>query len=239
MRLGLGDQLMAFDGQGSQWRGTITRVGARRVVIRLDEPLHRPQSGLSLWLAPALLKADRFEWIVQKATELGADVLSPLVTRHTVVRLSSEQAITRRQRWQRIATESAKQCQRAIVPVIHPPQPLEAFLRSQPRCAATLPRQRGECRLGRQAEHPAEEDSLILIPTLSVTTVPLQEVLGAAPRAGRQVVALIGPEGDFSPEEVALAEKFGARPVSLGPLTLRAETAAIALLAILKHVLDP
>ncbi|MBI4323613.1 MAG: 16S rRNA (uracil(1498)-N(3))-methyltransferase [Candidatus Omnitrophica bacterium] len=213
LRLGLGDQIMAFDGQGSQWLGTIARAGARRVVIRLDQHRDAPvERAVSIWLGQALLKADRFEWIVQKATELGVATLSPLVTRHTVVRLSSEQAISRRQRWQRIATEAAKQCQRATIPVIHPPQSLEALLRRTQR------------------------SSLILIPTLSVTTIPLQDVLPGR-QAAQEVVALIGPEGDFSPEEVALAEKFGARPVSLGPRTLRAETAAIALLAILQHVL--
>ncbi len=213
LRLGVGDQVMAFNGQGSQWLGTIVRVSARRVVIQLEQQRDRPvERAVSVWLGQALLKADRFEWVVQKATELGVAALSPLVTRHTVVRLSSEQAIARRQRWQRIATEAAKQCQRATIPVIHPPQSLEAFLR--------------------RTQRPA----LILIPTLSVTAIPLQDVL-AAHQAAQEVVALIGPEGDFSPEEVALAETFGARPVSLGPRTLRAETAAIALLAILQHVL--
>ena len=213
LRLGVGDQIMAFNGQGSQWLGTIVRVSARRVVIQLEQQRDRPvERAVSVWLGQALLKADRFEWVIQKATELGVATLSPLVTRHTVVRLSSEQAITRRQRWQRIATEAAKQCQRATIPVIDPPQSLEAFLRRMQR------------------------PSLILIPTLSVTAIPLQEVLPAR-QAGREAVALIGPEGDFSPEEVALAETFGARPVSLGPYTLRAETAAVALLAILQHVL--
>lgn len=224
LRLGLGDQIVAFDGQGSQWLGTIARAGARRVVIQLGQQRDRPvEQAVSLWLGQALLKADRFEWVVQKATELGAATLSPLVTRHTVVRLSSEQAIARRQRWQRIATEAAKQCQCATIPVIDLPQSLEALLRR------------------------AQRASLILIPTLSVTTIPLQEVLSArqagrpaeaSAQAGREVVVLIGPEGDFSSEEVALAEKFGARPVSLGPRTLRAETAAIATLAILQYTLN-
>ena len=139
LRLGVGDQLMAFDGQGSQWLGTIVRTGARRVVIQLDEPRDRPERGVSVWLGQALLKADRFEWVIQKATELDVVALSPLVTRHTVVRLSSEQALTRRQRWQRIATEAAKQCQRATIPVIHPPLSLEALLRqvAAPACCDT------------------------------------------------------------------------------------------------------
>ena len=266
LRLGVGDQLMAFDGQGSQWLGTIARAGARRVVIHLDEPRDRPERSVAVWLGQALLKADRFEWVIQKATELGVAALSPLITRHTVVRLSSEQALTRRQRWQRIATEAAKQCRRATIPVIHPPLSLEALLRqvAAPACCDT------PSAAWKVPPRSAEGASLILIPTLSVTTIPLQEVLsahqapqevephgqarGAEPRTegpaprpihpkthpgspGAWVVALIGPEGDFSPEEVALAERFGARPVSLGPFTLRAETAAIATMAMLQYAL--
>ena len=212
LRLGVGDPLVCFDGQGSAYLGTIVRTSARRLIVQVRQRTHGAQASLTLWLAQGLQRLERFEWVVQKATELGVTRLSPLITRHTVVRLTEGQAAKKRERWQRIATEAAEQCGRTTIPLIDPPQAFKAFL-------------------------PAvERTSLVLMPTLAVTAIPLSEVLNA--RAPVQEVAvLIGPEGDFSREEVALAEQYGARPVSLGPLTLRAETAAIATLAIVSHVL--
>lgn len=212
LRLGSGDRVVCFDGQGRECTGTIIQSRSRRLIVHVDQRLHAPPASLTLWLAQGLPKGERFEWVVQKTTELGVTRLSPLFTRHTVVRLSSGQVEKKHERWQRIATEAAKQCGRAVLPVIDPPQTLEALLPL------------------------VERVSLILMPTLAVTASPLSEVLRASSSA-KDVAVLIGPEGDFSREEVALAERYGARPVCLGPLTLRAETAAIATAAILQHVL--
>lgn len=211
LRLGPGDRVACFDGQGSEWIGTISQTGPKRSMIRIEQ--HRIETpGVRIWIAPAMLKADHFEWLIQKVTELGVARLSPLTTTHTVIRLSEDQARTRLARWKRIALEAAKQCQRSTIPVIDPVQSLEPFLRQ------------------------AEPHALILMPTLAVTAIPLCEVLPDR-RAGAGVAVLIGPEGDFTAEEVALAERVGARPVSLGPLILRAETAAIAVTAMLQYAL--
>lgn len=211
LRLGPGDAVACFDGQGSEWTGTISQAGATRLVIQVTR--HRTEApGVDIWIAPAMLKADHFEWLIQKVTELGIARLSPLSTTRTIVRLSREQAHARQARWKRIALEAAKQCQRSTIPVIDPVQSLESLLRE------------------------AQPGALILIPTLAVTAIPLREIVPAKP-AGKGVAVLIGPEGDFTPEEVALAERFGARPVSLGPLILRAETAAIAVTAMLQYAL--
>lgn len=212
LRLGPGDRVACFDGQGSEWIGTISQASPKRLVIQVEQ--HRTETpGVHIWIAPAMLKADHFEWLIQKVTELGIARLSPLATTHTVVRLSEDQARARLARWQRIALEAAKQCQRSTIPVIDSVQPLESFLRQ------------------------AEPRALILMPTLAVTAIPLREILSNQ-RSGSGVAVLIGPEGDFTAEEVALAERFGARPVSLGPLILRAETAAIAVTAMLQYALQ-
>ena len=211
LRLGVGDQLTCFDGQGSEYLGTVIRISPRRLLIEVDRKVQQSQTSLSVWLATGLLKADRFEWVVQKATELGVARLSPLVTSHTVVRPHPFRE-AKLLRWQRIAQEAAKQCGRSTIPSVDPPRTVQAFL-------------------------PLVEGvSLILMPTLAVTTVPLSEVVKTSASA-KEVVILIGPEGDFSREEVALAQRSGARPVSLGPLTLRSETAALATVAILQYAL--
>ena len=215
LRLGIGARILCCDGTGAEYVGTIvaecrTRRRSTHLTVTVEHRLTASSEGLSLWLAQGLFNASRFEWVVQKATELGVSRLSPLLTRHSVVRLGAEQEEGRAKqaRWQRIAQEAARQCRRATVPVIDPPQPFEPFIRALAR------------------------DLFILMPTLAVAAIPLSEVLNDA-RTAREAVVLIGPEGDFSREEVALAQHHGARPISLGALTLRTETAAIAMLAIL------
>ena len=213
LRLKPGDEVACFDGQGTEWTGTISQAGPKKLVIQVTGQRTEPR-GVDIWVAPAMLKADHFEWMVQKVTELGVARLSPLATTHTVVKLSGDQAHARHARWERIALAAAKQCQRSTIPAIDPVQSLESFLRA------------------------AEPRASVLIPTLAVTAIPLREVL-AQLMPGRAVAVLIGPEGDFTADEVALAERFGARPVSLGPLILRAETAAVAATAMLQYALHP
>jgi len=235
LRLGLGDEVVCFDGQGSEYTGVILRVAADRIDVKILTRRHESVGAVSVWLMVGIPKGPRFEWLLQKATELGASRISPLLTERTVVRLHDERGRGKRERWQRIAQEAAKQCGRASLPQIDAPQPFGAAL---PSIAAS---------------------SLVLIPTLEVTGIPLHELLAQPLRGAREapsrtilagevsrarearearpreVAVLIGPEGDFSRDEVALAQAHGARPVSLGPLTLRSETAAIAMVAILQH----
>ena len=216
LRLGSGDEVVCFDGRGGEYAGVIARVAAGRVDVTILARRQEPTGGLSLWLLSGIPKGERFEWLLQKATELGASRISPLLTARTVVRLDGERGRGKRERWQRLVQEAAKQCGRASVPRIDPPQPFSSALSSIAECP------------------------LALIPTLEVTAIPLRELLaqplrGAREASPREVAVLIGPEGDFSREEVALAEAHGARPVSLGPLTLRSETAAVAMMAILQH----
>lgn len=212
LRLGVGDRILCCDGAGAEYVGTITRAHRRGLTVAVERRREATSgSGLTLWLAQGLPKAERFEWIVQKATELGVARLSPLLTRHSVIRLGAEQGRAKHARWERIAREAARQCRRPTVPVIDPPQSFESFIRIQARV------------------------ELVLMPTLAVTAIPLSEALKES-RGVREALVLIGPEGDFSREEVALAQHHGARPVSLGGLTLRTETAAIAMLAILDYV---
>jgi len=217
LRLRVGDGVVCCDGTGAEYVGTIAALSASRAQVRVERLIERPSPPVGLWLAQGLPKAERFEWVVQKATELGADRLSPLLTRHTIVRLTPEQARAKLVRWQRIAQEAAKQSQRATIPQLEPPQSLPVFL-----------------------EHLAR-GTLVLMPTLvpASASAPWPGLADALKTSAgvREVVILIGPEGDFSREEVALAQRHGARPVSLGPLTLRTDTAAIATLAIVSHLL--
>ena len=211
LRVKTGDALECFDGEGRSYAGRVIKHSSGELVVQFDTALPEPPAALQITLAVSLIKLDRFEWMVQKATELGVDRLLPLVTARTIIRPSSAQAERRLERWRRIIRQAAEQCGRRRLPEIEAPQPFERFVEG---CVG---------------------EPCILMPTLGRQTIPLREGLAALAERGA-VIILIGPEGDFTPEETRLAVRRGARLVSLGALTLRSETAALATLAVVRYV---
>jgi 16S rRNA (uracil1498-N3)-methyltransferase len=212
LRVRIGDAVECLDGVGSSYIGRVERCAKHEAVLRIGERRKGRSWSVRILLAQALIQPQQFEWVVQKATELGVDELVPLVTQRVVVRPPAQRSERKALRWQRIAREAAKQCGRSMIPRIGAPEAFDEF-------AGTLQR-----------------FPLSLIPTLAEGTVPLRAVLEDVPTPDA-LALLIGPEGDFTPAEVELARRHGARPVSLGPLTLKSETAAVAVLAILRHML--
>jgi len=210
LRLSVGDQLVCFDGTGSEYLGTIRTQAKGTLVVDIAQKRPAAASSVTLWLAQGLPKADRFDWVVQKATELGVERVTPLLTARTVVRPAPERIERQLARWRRISREAAGQCGRSSLPTIEPPQRFDRLIPL----------------IARQAR--------VIMPPLAVTAPRLGERAGDLGDVGL-LAAVIGPEGDFTPEEVALAQRHGAWPVSLGRLTLRSETAALVTLAILQH----
>ena len=204
-----GDSVECFDGAGQRAWGTIGRCSAREVVIALSRCQQDAAPSLHVTLAQALIRVERFEWAIEKATELGVDRIVPLLTQRVTVRMRAEGADRKRARWERIAREAAKQCGRARLPVVDAVQPFDVF-------AATLEPGRG----------------VILLATLEVPTRPLAEALEPM---GERVTLLIGPEGDFTRDEALVGQRHGAILVSLGSHTLRAETASLAALAMVRY----
>ena len=205
-----GDAVDCIDGAGRRYATRFARRAGRELVLEITGRRDESPSGLSIWLVQALIRPERFDWLVQKATELGVERLTPVVTDRTVVRIPADGAAGKVARWQRIATEAAQQCGRATIPRIDPPARLADVVTRLP------------------------DQGVILIPTLAAHGPALREALGGRFEAANAAV-LIGPEGDFTPEEVALARRHGARAVSLGRRVLRSETAALAVLAVLRH----
>jgi 16S rRNA (uracil1498-N3)-methyltransferase len=162
-----------------------------------------------LTLALSLIKPARFEQALEKAAELGVSCLSPLITHRCTIRLNAARRKEKPVRWQRIADEAAQQCGRSIRMLVEPIRPFADWLK--------LP-----------------DKPKMLIPTLAGETVSLSQTLQTLSPM-EPLAVLIGPEGDFTPQEVQLAVDCGAIPVSLGPLTLRSETAAIALVSIVQQ----
>lgn len=217
LRLGVGDRVVLFDGQGNEAEAELAGVGARQVVLRVLGRREGPRrAGPEMVLLQSLAKGDRFDLVVQKATELGVGRIVPMATARTVERLAGERAAQRRERWCRIAQEASRQCGRADVPEILQVMAFgEALAVAGPEALRLLlwegAAERGQ-RLGQVL--PAKE--------------------GDVPG---QVVVAVGPEGGFTEAEVALAMEAGFRAVRLGPRVLRTETAGLAALAILGFVL--
>jgi 16S rRNA (uracil1498-N3)-methyltransferase len=216
LRLERGAEAFVFDGAGREYRCVVEDcAGRRRVLLNVLEEVEaaRQESPLGLELAVALLKGEKFDLVVQKATELGATKIVPVLTKQADVRLRDEADAARRvSRWQRIALEAAKQSGRALVPSI-----------AKPLLFASL------------IEAPAENEKLRLMFS-EREGQQLSETIKKAPARVAAITALVGPEGGWTDEEIAQARASGWNLVTLGGRILRAETAAITVTALLQHL---
>ncbi|HST52589.1 MAG TPA: 16S rRNA (uracil(1498)-N(3))-methyltransferase [Pyrinomonadaceae bacterium] len=214
LRLRAGDEAHVFDGEGREFACIVVetrgRVAALEVVGHVEP--QGPESPLELTLAVALLKGEKFDLVVQKATELGVARIAPIAAARADVRPhDGREAAHRFERRQRLALEAAKQSGRARVPAVAAPSAFDAFVEDEARGGLrVLFSERGGVGL----------DSL-------------SDEVGSSPKA---VVALVGPEGGWDDDEINLAREHGWKIVTLGGRTLRAETAAIAACVLLQHL---
>lgn len=204
LRAEAGQQYEISDGQAA-YLAEIEEARGDRVLFRVLQPVASPELPLRITLLAALVKFDRFEWMIEKATELGVESILPVETARTEKGLL-EASHKRGERWTRIARESSQQSRRVTVP-------------------GTLPAVRFEKALA------AEADYRYFLEEAGAT--PLLQVLPAARSASDRVALLLGPEGGWTDGERQAAAARGWQAVSLGPQVLRAETAATAALAIL------
>jgi 16S rRNA (uracil1498-N3)-methyltransferase len=206
LRLAAGAALALFNGRDGEWRGRIDGIGKGWCSIALDTQIRRQRAEPDLWLVFAPVKRARIDYLVEKATELGVSELHPVRTSRTIVeRVNLE-------RLQANAIEAAEQTERLMVPRVHPPESLPALIARWPA--------------GRRLVVCDERGRA---PPIAAVAVELRDALseGAA--------VLIGPEGGFTETELdGLANLPFVNPVSLGPRVLRADTAALAALAVLQ-----
>jgi 16S rRNA (uracil1498-N3)-methyltransferase len=214
LRLGAGARVFVFDGEGAEYECEVARVAKREVDLsllrRLDDVVESP---LRLTLAQALIKGDKFDWVIQKATELGVTRIVPLVTDHSDVkrdlRRAEERAGQRMQRWRRISLEALKQCGRRRLVEIREPASFDDFCESAARDGRLIFSERGG---GSFAEASAK----------------LRDV--------NQLSLCVAPEGGWSERELQKSTSCGFAPVSLGSRVLRTETAAIAAVSLAQHI---
>lgn len=207
LRLQPGDTITLFDGEGGEYEAKVTRMGRSEVeVLIVSHAAVEREATRAVHLALGVPANERMDWLVEKAAELGAASLQPLQMERSVLRLSGERAEKKRHHWQAIAVAACEQCGRNRVPPVPALQALPLWLGSE------LPRQR-------------------LLLSLQADSVPLAQQ--RARLDDGPVLFLSGHEGGLSPAEEQAARAAGFVPVSLGPRTLRAETAPLAALAAL------
>lgn len=212
-----GDPVTAFDGLGNEWSCALSAANSGKIVhLQVVSVSTQPRLPCALLLGQGLPKGGTMDEIVRQATELGAAVIAPLSTTRSEVHLDPERAAKKGDKWRVATIEAAKQCGNPWVPRVEPIQTLENFINSPQVQAAELR----------------------LIASLQPEAQPLREILShhrsTHGRGPSSAAWLIGPEGDFSPEETAAALAAGWLPVSLGPLVLRCDTAAVYALSALR-----
>ena len=218
LRMEAGDKLVLFNGTGRELTAEITDVDGDEIRLR---KLHESETAplrCRLVLGQAIPKGKNMDLIVQKAVEIGAAEIAPIISDRTIVQLDSESVSQKQTKWQQIAIAAAKQCGQNWLPRVQAPKKLAAFFSA--------------------SDHRFD---LRLIGSLQPEAQHLKKVLetysnehGNRPR---NVLMLVGPEGDFTPAELALARQHGCQPITLGPIILRVETAAIYCLSILSYEL--
>ena len=205
LRLRAGETVHVFNGGDGEWSATIGRIAKDRVTLQVHDAIdNAAESPLRIHLVQGVSRGERMDFVVQKATELGVDRITPVLTDHGVVKLDAERAEKRRLHWQRVSESACEQCGRVNPPQVDAPLPLNDWL--------------GTAR-------PAGSTDLVLAPGAGRSLAD-----AGTPAAG--LCLLIGPEGGFSEREYDDAQLAGFGAVTLGPRILRTETAAVAALAI-------
>jgi len=218
LRLKRGDDIIVLDGAGNELSCRIETVSRDALSLRVTRRITVPVLPCAITLLVGVPKGKIIESIIQKSVELGARQIVPLLTERVVTRLDEKERDRKREQWQMVAVEAAKQCGAAWLPTVAAPVTIEQFLAQPPSFDLSLVGS-----LQPERRHPREV---------------LQEFERKNDRRPRRVAVWIGPEGDFTLEELKAIQDAGARPITLGNLTLRVETAAIYCLSILNHELN-
>jgi len=219
LRLRVGDRLTLFDGTGGEYGASVDEL--HRDIVWVNVLEHRTlerESPLQLTLAQGISRGERMDWVVQKATELGATCVKPLFTERSVVRLDPKQSERKLEHWRSIAVAACEQSGRNQLPTITTPLGLQELLDDMRSPALTTPPRPG-------IQQPAT--CLLLAPEAPSRIGDIA--------AADNVIVLIGPEGGLTDNEREAASAAGFRPVQLGPRVLRTETAAVAALTILQQ----
>jgi 16S rRNA (uracil1498-N3)-methyltransferase len=208
LRLKVDDEVIIFDRPGNEYLGVITGLDRNQAELKVVRVGSSRSSPIKLTVACAIPKGNRMDDVIDYLTQLGVDRIIPMRTERVVVKLDDAKTEARRKRWQKIAQSAAQQSQRSKIPLIEAVTGLKDVVSG------------------------SQDYDLKLIPNLAGERRHIRDVLPEV--RPKDVIVLIGPEGDFTPEEVTLALSKGFIPVSLGDTVLRVTTAAIAVASYIK-----
>ena len=219
LRIQRGERVIVLDGEGTEYFCDVESATKNSLVLAVKEKKFMPAPPCSLTLLVAIPKGKLIETIIQKAVELGAHRIVPLLTERVVTQLDGDGAGAKREKWQTVASEAIKQCGTPWLPKVEAPQTIAEFIGNSEKSELSFVGS-----LQTERRHPRE------------WILEFQKQHGRLPHSA---AAWIGPEGDFTLAELQAIEAAGAKPVTLGRLTLRVETAAIYCLSFLNYELQP
>ncbi len=205
LRLRAGDEVTVFDGRGTEYLCTIKDIENNLVKLRIMSSSSAIAKIMSVTIACAVPKKTRMDDIVDKLTQLGVDSIIPMITERVIVKMDETARVAKLARWRKIAESAIQQSQRGILPIVAPVTSFDDVLKN------------------------SGDFDLKLMPTLAGEKRTLKDVLSAS--RPKRIIILIGPEGDFAPQEIEQAFATGFIPVSLGNTVLRVDTAAVAVAA--------
>lgn len=210
LRIKPDEKILIFDEKSTEYLALVKDISSKSVelIIKSKRKISL-QKNYALTVACAIPKKAKFDDIVDKLTQLGVDRIIPIVSERVIVKLDKEKAASRLERWRKIALSATQQSQRTALPVIEDVKHIEKLFSE------------------------SNQYDLKLIAALIDERKPLKEILAQYPNA-KNILFLIGPEGDFTPGEINLAKKCGFLPVTLGDLVLRVDTAAVAVASFIK-----
>jgi 16S rRNA (uracil1498-N3)-methyltransferase len=218
LRLKHGELVSVLDGIGNEFLCTVNESSRNAVTLSVSLKNFKPPLPCQSTLIVGIPKGKIIEDIIQKSVELGAHRIVPLLTERVVAQLDDENAEHKREKWQTVAIEAIKQCGSTWLPKIETPTTLDQFLARKEKFDLSFVGS-----LQQERRHPCDI---------------FREFEKANGRLPKSIGVWIGPEGDFTLEELTAIQKSGAHPISLGNLTLRVETAAIYCLSILNYELN-
>ncbi len=215
MRHRVNDKIIVFNGEGDWAEALIKVATAKRVELEVLLVKQTPKPRVQITLFQAIPKSSNMELIIEKAVELGVNVITPVMTERTVVKLDTKEALKKQTKWQRLALESCKQCGQNWLPEVQTPQSFYQALEKLPK------------------------HELRVIAAIQEDALSLKEILANQIEKHKPVSVLlcIGPEGDFTQLEYTSARSHHCLPMTLGKIIMRVETAAMYGLSVLRHEL--
>ncbi len=210
-----GDPVTAFNGKGREWECSLVDANKRKAILLPNSTQLIPESSHRIALAQSIPKGKTLEAIIRRATEIGTAAIHPIIAERTEFKLPPQKRDTKENKWSNAAIEGGKQSGNPHLPHIDSPRTVFDFIDTEANSYETK-----------------------LIACLREGCESIKSAFTKLPAPPKSAVILVGPEGDFSPQETDAAIAAGFIPVTLGPHVLRCETAAVSCLSILRHQLD-